>query len=76
MKSEGEAGGFVRACSIADLPDPGKTIVKAGDRTAALFHVSGHFWATDDRCTHNGGNLVDGRLDGYTIICPRHGAAV
>ena len=74
MKSESEAGGFVRVCKVSDLPDPGKTLVKAGDRTVALFHVSGQFWATDDRCTHDGGQLVAGRLEGYTIICPRHGA--
>jgi 3-phenylpropionate/trans-cinnamate dioxygenase ferredoxin component len=74
MKSESAAGGFVRVCRVSDLCDAGKTVVKAGDRTAALFRVSGRFWATDDRCTHDGGQLTTGRLEGYTIICPRHGA--
>jgi 3-phenylpropionate/trans-cinnamate dioxygenase ferredoxin subunit len=74
VKSENEAGRFVRVCKVSDLPDPGKTIVKAGDRTVALFHVAGRFWATDDRCTHDGGQLVAGRLEGNTIVCPRHGA--
>ena len=74
MKSEGDPGGFVRVCAVADVPDPGKTIVTAGDRTVALFHVSGQFWATDDRCTHDGGQLVAGKLEGYIIRCPRHGA--
>ena len=74
MKSESDAGGFVRVCTVSDLPDPGKAVVTVGDRTVALFHVAGQFWATDDRCTHDGGQLVAGRLDGYTIICPRHGA--
>jgi 3-phenylpropionate/trans-cinnamate dioxygenase ferredoxin component len=74
MKSESDAGGFVRVCRVSDLPDPGKAVVKVGDRTVALFHVCGRYWATDDRCTHDGGQLVAGRLDGYTIVCPRHGA--
>jgi 3-phenylpropionate/trans-cinnamate dioxygenase ferredoxin component len=74
MKSESEAGGFVRVCKVSDLADPGKKLVEVGDRTVALFHVSGRFWATDDRCTHDGGQLVYGRLEGFTIICPRHGA--
>lgn len=74
MKSEDDAGGFVRVCGVADFPDPGKTIVTAGDRTVALFHVSGQFWATDDRCTHDGGQLTHGRLEGYIVVCPRHGA--
>ena len=74
MKSETAVGGFVRVCKVSDLTDPGKLIVNAGNRTVALFHVSGQFWATDDRCTHDGGQLVAGRLEGHTIICPRHGA--
>ena len=74
MKSESEAGGFVRVCRVSDLSDPGKTLVTIGDRTVALFRISGQWWATDARCTHDGGQLVAGRLEGYTIICPRHGA--
>ena len=74
MKSEIEVGGFVRVCKVSDLSDPGKAIVQAGGRTVALFRVSGQLWATDDRCTHDGGPLVAGRLEGYTVICPRHGA--
>ncbi len=74
MTSEIEAGGFVRVGKVSDLSDPGKTLVNAGDRMVALFQVAGRFWATDDRCTHDGGQLVAGRLEGYTIICPRHGA--
>jgi 3-phenylpropionate/trans-cinnamate dioxygenase ferredoxin subunit len=74
MPSNSKASGFVRVCGVSDLCDPDKAIVQAGDRKVAIFRVSGRFWATDDRCTHDGGNLVDGRLEGYTIICPRHGA--
>jgi len=74
MKSESEVARFVRVCRVSDLSDPGKKIVNVGDRTVALFRVSGQFWATDARCTHDGGQLVAGRLEGYTIICPRHGA--
>lgn len=74
MTSENEAGGFVRVCRVSELCEPGKELVQAGNRTVALFRVSGQFWATDERCTHDGGQLVAGRLEGYTIICPRHGA--
>jgi 3-phenylpropionate/trans-cinnamate dioxygenase ferredoxin subunit len=74
MKSQSVARGFVCVCKASDLPDPGKATVEVGDRTVALFRVAGRFWATDDRCTHDGGPLVAGRLEGHTIICPRHGA--
>jgi 3-phenylpropionate/trans-cinnamate dioxygenase ferredoxin subunit len=74
VKAESDVGEFIRVCKVSDLSDPGKAIVKIGDRTVALFQVSGRLWATDDRCTHDGGQLVAGRLEGYTIVCPRHGA--
>jgi 3-phenylpropionate/trans-cinnamate dioxygenase ferredoxin subunit len=74
MPSPEKAGEFVRVCAVSDLADPGKMIVTAGGRTLALFRVGGRFWATDDRCTHDGGPLVAGRLDGHTVTCPRHGA--
>jgi 3-phenylpropionate/trans-cinnamate dioxygenase ferredoxin component len=74
MDMGNKAATFIHVCNVSDLSDPGKKIVKVGNRSVALFHVSGHFWATDDRCTHDGGRLVSGQLNGHTIICPRHGA--
>jgi 3-phenylpropionate/trans-cinnamate dioxygenase ferredoxin subunit len=65
---------FVPVCKVADLPEAGKMVVEVDDRLVALFHVSGTFWALDDVCTHDGGPLAEGELDGYTVACPRHGA--
>ena len=39
-----------------------------------LFHVDGRFYCIDDVCTHDGGPLGEGELDGCQIACPRHGA--
>jgi 3-phenylpropionate/trans-cinnamate dioxygenase ferredoxin subunit len=65
---------FVVAANTSDIPDPGKALVEVGDRLVALFHVQGRFYALDDVCTHDGGPLAEGRLAGYEIACPRHGA--
>jgi 3-phenylpropionate/trans-cinnamate dioxygenase ferredoxin subunit len=65
---------FQRVCSVSDVPEGGKKVLEAGDRLIGLFHVGGEFWAIDDLCTHDGGPLAEGPLEGYTIICPRHGA--
>ena len=32
------------------------------------------FYCIDDVCTHDGGPLAEGDLEGHTIACPRHGA--
>ncbi len=49
-------------------------LVEVDDRMIALFHVGGKFYAIDDVCTHDGGPLAEGRLEGFAIVCPRHGA--
>ena len=65
---------FHRVAKVTDVPDPGKEVVEVEDRMVALIHTAGHYYAIDDICTHDGGPLADGELEGYAIICPRHGA--
>ncbi len=65
---------FVRVCKVSEVPDPGRKLLEVGDRTVVLFHLEGEFYAIDDVCTHDDGPLGEGELEGYSIICPRHGA--
>ena len=41
---------------------------------AIVFNVGGNFCATQARCTHRGGQLTQGKLDGSTVTCPLHGS--
>lgn len=65
---------FVKVATVSSIPDPGRAVVEVDDRVVALFHVGGSFYCIDDVCTHDGGPLGDGPIDGFQIICPRHGA--
>lgn len=56
--------------AVSDVP-PG-TALLVGD--AVVFNVDGTFCATQAKCTHRGGDLSKGRLDGSTVRCPLHGA--
>ena len=40
----------------------------------AVVNVAGEFHAIDDVCTHDGGELAGGAVEGDVVICPRHGA--
>ena len=40
----------------------------------AVFNLDGAYYAIEDICTHDGGILTGGALEGEEIICPRHGA--
>ena len=42
--------------------------------TVAVFNVAGRVCATQAKCTHRGGPLSEGALDGSTVTCPWHGS--
>jgi 3-phenylpropionate/trans-cinnamate dioxygenase ferredoxin subunit len=43
------------------------------DQRLAVCNVDGEFYAIEDVCTHDGGPLDQGELEGEEIECPRHG---
>jgi nitrite reductase/ring-hydroxylating ferredoxin subunit len=58
----------------ADL-EPGDMIVlEAGGDAVAVYDVDGTFCATQAECTHQGGPLNEGELDGKVVTCPWHGS--
>jgi len=66
--------GFVKVAKSDEIaPGQGKLIEVEGKRIA-LFNVDGLFYAIDDTCTHRGGPLSEGSLNGREVTCPWHGA--
>lgn len=63
---------FTEVLSAADLPIGRIRAVKVDDRSIAISHTSGGFFATDNICPHRGGPLAEGDLIGDEIICPWH----
>jgi len=66
--------GFIKVAETSDIPAGRVKVVVVGDRRIALCNVDGQFFAIDDLCTHDGGALDQGELQGDVIECPRHGA--
>jgi 3-phenylpropionate/trans-cinnamate dioxygenase ferredoxin subunit len=63
--------------SVAEQSEiaPGAHRVVDLDGTAvAVFNIDGAYYAIEDVCTHDGGELSSGCLEGDQIICQRHGA--
>ncbi len=66
---------LVTVAKVSDVPVGHAIVVDVDDLEIALAHVEGEgFFAIDDMCTHDGGPLGEGELDGAAIECPRHGA--
>lgn len=65
---------FQKVTTTDQLPLGGKMLVELDGRQLAVFNVDGSYYAIDDVCTHDGGPLAEGQLEGEEIACPRHGA--
>ena len=51
-----------------------REIVEVDGTHIVVFNYEGKYYAIEDLCTHDGGQLTGGELEGDQIICPRHGA--
>jgi len=65
---------FMTVAKVGEIPEGGVKVVRVDDDPVAVFHVGGQYYALADLCTHDGGELSDGILDGYIVECERHGA--
>ena len=67
-------GRWLSVAKAADIPVGGSLIVRLDDTPVAVFHLEDGWYAIEDICTHDGGPVAEGRLEGGIIECPRHGA--
>ena len=65
---------FVKVAKSSELSPGQSKVVEAGGKKIALFNVEGSLYAIDDACTHRGGPLSEGMLEGTQVVCPWHGA--
>ena len=62
----------VLVAEAADLKAGEGRVVEADGKTLALFNVDGAYYALDNACSHRGGPLGEGDLDGTLVVCPWH----
>ncbi len=65
---------WVRVAPAASIPPGDYATAEVGGVFVAIFNVAGEFLAVEDVCTHDGGGLAGGAVEGDQVICPRHGA--
>ena len=61
-------------CPETDVPEGGAKCVTMNGKPYALFKVGGTVYCLDNRCTHVGGPLCRGKLEGPVVTCPLHGS--
>jgi len=66
---------FVTLASLDELPNGERMFFEIDEQPVVLFNIAGQLFAIADVCSHDDGPLGDGELDGFEIVCPRHGAS-
>ena len=60
---------------FSELVDGELTSCEVGDLEILLCRVEGKLYAIEDNCSHADTPLSEGRLSGFQINCPLHGAS-
>ena len=65
---------WVKVAQTSELSQGTGKVVEADGHSIALFQVAGTFHAIANDCTHVGGPLGEGEVQGEVVTCPWHGA--
>jgi len=65
--------GYVKVGGVDDFPAGSLRKVTVDGEDVVVGNVSGKLYAVADRCTHRGGPLSEGELEGNAVTCPWHG---
>jgi 3-phenylpropionate/trans-cinnamate dioxygenase ferredoxin subunit len=65
---------FVKVIDKTELTANKMVMVVVGSKEVLLANVDGSYYAIANKCTHLGGSLAKGVLDGSIVTCPKHGA--
>ena len=65
---------WVRVAKVGEIAPGGYRVEEGDGAHIAVFNIEGEYYAIEDVCTHDGGELAGGIVDGDQIECMRHGA--
>ncbi|HKZ44860.1 MAG TPA: non-heme iron oxygenase ferredoxin subunit [Anaerolineales bacterium] len=65
---------FFQIAPVEDLPNGERLFIEVDEKKIVLLNLAGNLYALGDVCSHDDGPVGDGEIEGFEIICPRHGA--
>jgi nitrite reductase/ring-hydroxylating ferredoxin subunit len=70
--SKGENEGFQRVANKKDIKEGSLLGVELEGNKIVLAMLNGQVFAMDAVCSHQGGPLEEGKLEGHNLTCPWH----
>ena len=65
---------WITVARVDELVPGTRRLVDVDGAQIVVFNLDGKYYAIEDVCTHDGGQLTGGEVEGDQIVCPRHGA--
>src|SRR5205823_12502495 len=65
-------GDFVKVAETKDIRPSKMMAVEVDGEKVCVADVEGKYYAIGNGCTHIGGALAEGKLEGYAVQCPWH----
>ena len=63
---------FIKVADTKDILPSQMIEVQADGENICIANIKGNYYAISSICTHEGGPLADGTLEGYEVECPWH----
>jgi 3-phenylpropionate/trans-cinnamate dioxygenase ferredoxin component len=64
---------FIEIAPVSEFANGERLFFEVEGRSIVIFNIADQFFAIADVCTHDDGPLGDGDIEGFNIVCPRHG---
>ena len=65
---------LVEVAQVNEVPTGTMKSYSAGGKQILIANIDGKLYAIGSVCTHAGGDLSQGKLEGKIVTCPRHGS--
>ena len=63
---------FIEVAQVNEVPSGTMKAYSAGDKQILIANIDGKLYAINNVCTHAGGELSKGKLEGKVVTCPKH----
>lgn len=65
---------FVAVCDAADIEEKSFKCFTVGEAKVVICRFRDEYFAVENLCSHALATFDDGRMRGYRLMCPLHGA--
>ncbi|MEN8614834.1 Rieske 2Fe-2S domain-containing protein [Dehalogenimonas sp. THU2] len=65
---------FITVAAKDEIAEGASKPARIGEHDVVVFNHGGNFYALRRWCTHMGGDLSEGAIEGNVVTCPRHGS--